>query len=71
MIARGHDYEHLGELTGKIDEHNRQAAAGGGPVIACGAAECTDDTSVAAVFKRADTAMYENKRLLKETGGAQ
>ena len=71
VIARGHDYEHLGELTGKIDEHNRQAAAGGGPVIACGAAECTDDTSVAAVFKRADTAMYENKRLLKETGGAQ
>ena len=34
-------------------------------VIACGMARFEDDTDVAAVFDRADLAMFENKKELK------
>ena len=39
-------------------------------VIACGTARYTEkDDSIAAVFERADAAMYENKRILKKESG--
>ena len=71
VLAQGHDYEHIEELTGVIAGHNMQAIRDGGIVIACGMAKFEDDASVAAVFRRADAAMYENKKMLKQMGGAQ
>ena len=70
VIAQGQDYEHIDELIRGIEEHNRENIRSGGVVVACGMARFTDDTSVASVFRRADTEMYANKQRLKENGKA-
>lgn len=70
VIAQGQDYEHIDELIRGIEEHNRENIQSGGVVVACGMARFTDDTSMASVFRRADTEMYANKQRLKETGKA-
>ena len=70
VIAQGQDYEHIDELIRGIEEHNRENIRSGGVVVACGMARFTDDTSVASVFRRADTEMYANKQRLKESGKA-
>ena len=71
VISQGQDYEHIEELTAIIAAHNEQALREGGIVIACGMARYDDDTSVASVFRRADTVMYEDKNRLKELSKIQ
>ena len=65
VISQGHDYENIEDLISKVNEHNKEASLTGGVVIACGMARYENDESVAAVFKRADRNMYENKMTLK------
>ena len=65
-IVQGADYECIGELMGKMKDHNTKAARTGGIVIACGMAKYEGSLSVAPVFDRADQNMYRNKRDLKD-----
>ena len=65
VISQSNDYKSIEELLGKVREHNAEAARTGGSVIACGMSKFDNDASVAAVFKRADHNMYENKKALK------
>jgi len=70
VIAKGEDYRRIDELTAAIQAHNEQCVREDGIVIACGTARFTEkDDSMAAVFERADTAMYENKHMLKKESG--
>ena len=71
-ILRGTDYAARERLMAQLDVNNRTDVHGGGVSIAGGIAEFQKDTDqrLAAVFKRADTAMYENKRRLKGTSGS-
>ena len=48
-----------------MSERNARASKTGEVMIACGMARYENDACVAAVFKRADQAMYENKSKLK------
>lgn len=64
-IAQGNDYIHLEERLEEMSAHNEEAQKSGGVVIACGIAKFENDTCAAAVFERADQAMYENKATLK------
>ena len=66
VIAEGNDYEHIGELVKRVDDHNEEALRSGGVVIACGVAKYDHDTCVASVFERADQNMYKNKNALKK-----
>jgi hypothetical protein len=65
-IVQGADYECIGELMGKMKDHNTKAARTGGIVIACGMAKYEGSLSVAPVFDRADQNMYRNKSELKD-----
>ena len=67
-ILRGSDYERRRELVTKMASYNREHVGDSESVIvACGMAEYIKgaDTCVANVFKRADEAMYQNKKELK------
>jgi diguanylate cyclase (GGDEF)-like protein len=66
VISQGHDYDHMDELMDKMRRSNARNDASGGTVIACGMARYDHDSSVAAVFERADRKMYEDKKILKE-----
>ena len=65
VIAQGSDYASIDQLIAQVNDHNMEAIHGGGIVIACGMAKRENDTSVAAVFERADQNMYGNKSALK------
>ena len=65
VIAQGDDYKSIDELTGIIADHNREAIAGGGIIVACGMSRFDNDESARAVATRADRFMYENKSSLK------
>jgi diguanylate cyclase (GGDEF)-like protein len=65
VIAQGSDYTCLDRRLEAMRDHNTAARRSGGIVIACGMARFEEDTCVAAVFERADHAMYEDKRRLK------
>lgn len=56
-----------GLLTGKstIAQINQSSIEAGRMGIACGMARYEQDRSVAEVFKRADSNMYQNKKMLK------
>ena len=66
-ILQGRDYEHRAELMEQLGKQNLIYAQDGGVVIACGLSEFipAEDEAVAAVFTRADAAMYKNKKHLK------
>lgn len=66
-ILRGRDYLNRAELIDKITESNNINAENGGAVIAAGLSEFnpSTDRSVDSVFVRADSAMYINKKALK------
>lgn len=66
VISQGDDYENLEELVQVIRDHNKEAVASGGVVIACGTAKYSKGDAVADIYKRADDAMYANKVELKE-----
>ena len=65
VISQRHDYEHIEELLGEVDDYNAQASRAGDITIACGMSKFDDDACVATVFERADRIMYENKSVLK------
>ena len=65
VIAQGDDYKSIDELTGIIADHNREAIAGGGIIVACGMSRFDNDESARTVATRADQLMYENKSSLK------
>ena len=66
-ILRGGDYEMRDELMAKLYNGNRKRAVEGGILIAGGMSEFVSgkDKSIAAVFKRADAMMAEDKEHLK------
>lgn len=66
VISQGHDYDHMDELMDRMRRSNTRNEASGGTVIACGMARYDHDSSVAAVFERADRKMYEDKKTLKD-----
>lgn len=65
VISQGSDYDHIDELIGMIEMHNKEALRNGGHALACGMSKFDDDDSAEAVFERADHAMYANKAKLK------
>ena len=66
VISHGDDYSRIDELVTLINEHNEDAVANGGIVIALGMARYEHDAKVAQVYERADQRMCENKNELKE-----
>ena len=70
VIMRGRDYKNRAALLAQIAAENHANADGSGPIIACGLAEYLpgQDPALSAVFGRADAAMYENKKRLKDEG---
>ena len=66
VISQGHDFDHMDELMARMRRSNARNEAHGGAVIASGMARYDHDSSVAAVFERADRKMYEDKKMLKE-----
>ena len=67
VILRGRDYLNRAELMDRIAQSNHENAEKGGAVIAAGLSEFnpSKDRSVDSVFVRADTAMYRNKKEIK------
>ncbi len=64
-IARGTDYDRIDYLMEKLEKSNAENLIKKGPVVAGGMSRYQGDKNVEEVFKRADAAMYENKRKLK------
>ena len=66
-ILRGGDYEKRISLVEMLSRSNRDNVRENGPVVACGIADYDParDDCLAAVFNRADAAMYANKKKLK------
>ena len=65
VVVGGEDYDELDEIMEKIEKINRKNKENGKVVIAAGASRFARDKNMAAVFERADKAMYENKAELK------
>ena len=65
VIAQGEDYDNVDTLVESIAETNRQNVRTNGITVACGMKKYTKERSVAELFEKADSAMYENKRLIK------
>ncbi len=66
VVAQGNDYRNITKLMRLLQERNMLNHAMGDVVVAGGMAKYQGDVSVAAVFDRADKAMYENKTMLKD-----
>lgn len=66
VISQGQDYDNMDALIDRMRRSNESNEASGGTVIACGMARYDHDSSVAAVFERADRKMYEDKKTLKD-----
>ena len=65
VIAQGSSYEDIEELMKQIQEKNEENRKTGGVIVAAGFSRFAGDKNMAAVFERADTNMYENKKYLK------
>ena len=67
VILRGRDFDNRVELAGRMHESNCVNCQNGGVVIAVGLADFNPETdkSLEAVFKRADVAMYQQKKEMK------
>ena len=73
-ILQGSDYEARDKLMELLEQHNDQCRdMGGGVSIAGGIAvyDPEEDTSLASVFARADSAMYDDKKRLKDLEGGK
>lgn len=66
-VLKGDDYRNRAELFGSLMEKVWENSGKGLVTVACGMADFDkeNDTSAEAVFKRADNAMYENKKQFK------
>ena len=65
-VVQGDDYNHLDSIMADFHAHNLKNKNSSDVVIAAGVSRFDGDADVAAVFERADEAMYENKKMLKE-----
>jgi diguanylate cyclase (GGDEF)-like protein len=65
-IIQGEDYHNLSTLMNTLEKMNEEHIAEGKVVIAAGVSRCHGDKKVSVVFKRADAAMYKNKKMLKD-----
>lgn len=65
VIAQGKSYEKIEDLMKQIESKNEDNLKNGGIIVAAGFARFDNDRNMAAVFDRADTNMYENKKYLK------
>lgn len=67
IILRGRDFDNRTALVDKIHANNYKNCMAGGPIIAIGLAEYDPETdkSLDTIFKRADEAMYQDKKSLK------
>ena len=62
VISQGDDYKNVESLLKTVEELNKKNSAAGDVTLAGGMSKYCNDSSVAEVFKRADTLMYENKK---------
>ena len=67
VVLRGRDYDNRDQLIGQLREISCKNNIGDGPVIAVGMAEYASESDALfdEVFSRADAAMYEDKKKLK------
>ena len=65
VISQGDDYKNIDSLMAGFIKANFERKEKGEVVIAAGMSRYNGDRSVAEVFRRADTEMYENKKSLK------
>ena len=70
-VARGADYTQAAERVARIAQANRESAASGGPIIACGTARFEGDRNVAAIVERAEAAMQEDRKKLRRGQGRE
>ena len=67
VVAQGSDYHNIESIMLRLENQNLKNKLRGEVVIAGGMSRFLGDTNVAAVFKRADAEMYENKNELKKS----
>jgi diguanylate cyclase (GGDEF)-like protein len=65
VVVQDEDYHYLDLHMAEMAEKNRRHLLSGEVVVATGMCKFTNEKTVAEVFKKADTLMYENKRILK------
>ncbi len=65
VIAQGKSYDEMEHLMKMVEEKNEENLRSGGVIVAAGFARFDNDKNMAAVFDRADSNMYENKKYLK------
>ena len=70
VVSRGEDYEQIDELLAQLRQSNETNLQNGGAIIASGMARYEGDSSVQAVFERADSRMYGEKQRLKKLTGS-
>ncbi len=66
VIVQGQDYESIDDLVFGVEEINLKNKAEHGIIVACGMAKYSGERNVAELFEKADSAMYENKKMLKQ-----
>ena len=66
VIVQGQDYESIDDLVFGVEEINLKNKAEHGIIVACGMAKYSGERNVAELFEKADNAMYENKKMLKQ-----
>ncbi len=66
VVAQGKDYESLDNRLEKINKANKKNKKAGKVTIAFGASRFDKDKFVSDVFQRADSAMYKNKKVMKQ-----
>jgi diguanylate cyclase (GGDEF)-like protein len=64
-LVKGRSFKNLDKLMNLLEEQNQANSRSGDIVIAGGMSRYDGDKDMAAVFARADAAMYENKKRLK------
>lgn len=70
VIATGHDYDCIDELSAELADSNKKSQKLEEPVIACGIARYRRENKSIQIFQNADRLMYENKKQLKSQTGS-
>ena len=66
VISRGQDYEQISGLLADLTLYYQQSCRSGGPVVACGMARYSGESSAEEVFEKALQRMFKNKSQLKQ-----
>ncbi|MCR4998657.1 MAG: EAL domain-containing protein [Lachnospiraceae bacterium] len=64
-IVQGEDYHNINTLMKKFEKLNERHRLEHKVVVAAGMSRCRGDKNISSVFRRADAAMYRNKKALK------